>query len=839
MCLTAKQVELVKLLLEEGCSASMYNALTHSTPLHMAVRRRSLEIVTLLLEYGADPLLQDKVSASRGSVALCTCGARGAWRCMEGLWLGCDVMSLSACVVRGSLPARCGLLHASTAVIHALELQYTVHGTVHDVPVFPFCTVQSGTSAYDAAMKLHKDSEIHKAVVTAAEAWRKLRGTTVGTTDGVAGAAGSGANAEASVLDLSVTSYYNKTPDRERVRDFNLGDELNPSPERAVLCNNFNLASSPLQKKLALAGYVEEDTVHPVDTVKAFASPSKAAMLSAEDSVRGPLVRLDTVDQTALNSAVAAVLKATGSPTAREPGEEEFGELPYEARQHRVSMAVEGYGDTDEALPSAAALSTLQDSPVRVPHHTPVAHAPPGFGGQSGKIHRTSFFGGDSAKNNASSPATAAPEITGSAAVARASGIYRTQGSFKATNLGAILPNKSTKDNSAPAVKVTNGGTGTSTPGVATEGDKITETGAEGTTPLRPQLNARKSFKTPDLTPSGSFKSPYTVGLQPASSTKGRKSVIGATPTTNAAAGAQGDETRNAAEGPTSGGDSTETSDFGTPLSRAPAAAESDSTAAAAAAPSEDDFSSPTADMLRATEPTGADFSTPMKGGVASGGAQNESANIVTPARKAMGNSGTITGASTTMKSSLNAQAANAVLSTPTKTSTAGGGAMESKSALAPRRPSNVPATTAVTGSALRSSRYGSLQKAASGRAAPAATGVVSGDASAVTAVGPGSGQETPVSVQSGGYGTAVQSPAISGESAAVVSADIANTTAATAALTTTSTDPAGSAVSQKSEKSAVKPAAPVSPAPPATKEGGSSFKRNSFARKTAPSTPK
>jgi hypothetical protein len=707
---------------------------------------------------------------------------------------------------------------------------------------FPFCAVQSGTSAYDAAMKLHKDSEIHKAVVTAAEAWRKLRGTTVGTTDGVAGAAG-GANAEASVLDLSVTSYYNKTPDRERVRDFNLGEELNPSPERTVLYNNFNLASSPLQKKLAQAGYVEEDTVHPVDTVKAFSSPSKAAMLSAEDSVRGPLVRLDTVDQTALNSAVAAVLKATGSPTAREQGEDGFGELPYEARQHRVSMAVEGYGDTDDAPSSAAALSMLQDSPVRVPHHTPVAHAPPGFGGQSGKIHRTSFFGGESAKINASSPATAAPEVTGSAAVARASGIYRTQGSFKATNLGAILPNKSTKDNSAAAVKATNGGTGTSTPGVAAEGDKTTEAAAEGTTPLRPQLNTRKSFKTPDLTPSGSFKSPYTVGLQPASSTKGRKSVIaGATPTTNASAGAQGEETRSAAEGPTSAGDSTETSDFGTPLSRAPAVAEGDSTAVAVSTLSEDGLNSPNADMVRPAEPSGADFSTPMKGGVASGDTQNESANIVTPARKAMGVSGTITGASTTMKSSLNAQAASAALSTPTKTGTAGGGAMESKSALAPRRPSNVPATTAVTGSALRSSRYGSLQKAASGRAALVATGILTlnGESSAMTAVGLSSGQETPVSVQSGGYGTAVQSPAVGVESAGVGSANMVNTpTAVTAALTTTFMDPAGSAVSQKSEKSAVKPAAPVSPAPPATKEGGSSFKRNSFARKTAPSTPK
>jgi hypothetical protein len=37
----------------------------------MAVRRRSLEIVTLLLEYGADPLLQDKVRVILDS-SVCT-----------------------------------------------------------------------------------------------------------------------------------------------------------------------------------------------------------------------------------------------------------------------------------------------------------------------------------------------------------------------------------------------------------------------------------------------------------------------------------------------------------------------------------------------------------------------------------------------------------------------------------------------------------------------------------------------------------------------------------------------------------------------------------------------
>ena len=60
-CKTGKQVEVAKLLLEEGCSAGACNAHTHSTPLHVAVKRRSVELVALLLEYGADPLFADKV----------------------------------------------------------------------------------------------------------------------------------------------------------------------------------------------------------------------------------------------------------------------------------------------------------------------------------------------------------------------------------------------------------------------------------------------------------------------------------------------------------------------------------------------------------------------------------------------------------------------------------------------------------------------------------------------------------------------------------------------------------------------------------------------------------
>ena len=52
------------LLLDEGCSASAANTISKATPLHMAVKKRSVEIVRALLEYGADPLMLDLVSAA-------------------------------------------------------------------------------------------------------------------------------------------------------------------------------------------------------------------------------------------------------------------------------------------------------------------------------------------------------------------------------------------------------------------------------------------------------------------------------------------------------------------------------------------------------------------------------------------------------------------------------------------------------------------------------------------------------------------------------------------------------------------------------------------------------
>lgn len=54
-------MEVLQLLLEEGGSTSQCNTITGTSALHIAVKKRSIEIVNLLLEYGADPLLVDKV----------------------------------------------------------------------------------------------------------------------------------------------------------------------------------------------------------------------------------------------------------------------------------------------------------------------------------------------------------------------------------------------------------------------------------------------------------------------------------------------------------------------------------------------------------------------------------------------------------------------------------------------------------------------------------------------------------------------------------------------------------------------------------------------------------
>ena len=40
---------------------SKTNVFTHTSALHIAIKRKNKEIIVLLLQYGADPLLKDKV----------------------------------------------------------------------------------------------------------------------------------------------------------------------------------------------------------------------------------------------------------------------------------------------------------------------------------------------------------------------------------------------------------------------------------------------------------------------------------------------------------------------------------------------------------------------------------------------------------------------------------------------------------------------------------------------------------------------------------------------------------------------------------------------------------
>jgi ankyrin repeat protein len=53
-----KQIEYVKLLLQEGCNPSTMNTITGLTPLHIAVKKRCVAVIECLLEFGADPLIK-------------------------------------------------------------------------------------------------------------------------------------------------------------------------------------------------------------------------------------------------------------------------------------------------------------------------------------------------------------------------------------------------------------------------------------------------------------------------------------------------------------------------------------------------------------------------------------------------------------------------------------------------------------------------------------------------------------------------------------------------------------------------------------------------------------
>jgi ankyrin repeat protein len=51
-----KNLDFCRVLLEEGASAGGFNRISGLMPLHKAIKRRNVDLVLLLLEYGADPL---------------------------------------------------------------------------------------------------------------------------------------------------------------------------------------------------------------------------------------------------------------------------------------------------------------------------------------------------------------------------------------------------------------------------------------------------------------------------------------------------------------------------------------------------------------------------------------------------------------------------------------------------------------------------------------------------------------------------------------------------------------------------------------------------------------
>lgn len=69
-----RHVPVAKLLLEKGANADHVDHVQRLSPLHIAARAKSLELVQLLLSFGADPLL----SSSDGYTALCTAARVGS-----------------------------------------------------------------------------------------------------------------------------------------------------------------------------------------------------------------------------------------------------------------------------------------------------------------------------------------------------------------------------------------------------------------------------------------------------------------------------------------------------------------------------------------------------------------------------------------------------------------------------------------------------------------------------------------------------------------------------------------------------------------------------------------
>mgnify|MGYP000300640211 CR=1 FL=1 len=600
-------------------------------------------------------------------------------------------------------------------------------------------------------MKLHPDSEIYKVMARAGSAWNNLRSTHKPSGEGDG----------ADVTNLSISSYYNKTPDRERNRGFSIQEELNSSIA-PVLYNNYAV-SSPDGSRTAEKQIAVSPLKPTPDGVKVFTSPSHTV------NPQKPLVRLETSDQRVLSAAVNELMDMLGSPCVDEEEEEQTfsvgSDVPivagvdrgvtrtysmaYNAKQHRVSIAVESNG-------TAANAAHEESTPVSIPHHTPVVHAPPtvssanSVGGGMGLLGLSGKFNFRDAPSSSSSAAAAssagtngesmkaavglnrelAPVPTGSAAVAVATGIYRSQGSFKASNLG--IKTKDSPGSNGRASFVSN-----------VSSKLISGTSQGGGDHPTAVVLPRQSFVGSDI------KSPYTYTTP----SKSRKTVINADILCNSNVhDIKSNVASNVASNTNSGTvilnpdshhskmqvSSEHSANKTKILNNKDADCEDEKVL-------EDGDSSDIRPAEVSAQDVSGDFGSP--------------AALVTPVRQTMRTSGgfdtstRLTGANTTMKSSLNSTGASLGVGMNTPIRSQPSAPIESKSAVAPRRPSNAPNQNEAARNAMRNSRYGSLQKGKSSTAASmtasttAASTAGAGTPGAVQQRGGKQGAETPTAV--------------------------------------------------------------------------------------------
>jgi len=323
-------------------------------------------------------------------------------------------------------------------------------------------------SALDLAMKLHKDSEIHKAMSLVGLAWKELRGLNNPTTIAEVheDAPVVEADYEISILDSSVDPSERPTVRvhaqlSAKVNNFTAEDKRSPVKKAQN--------GSPVKKAAdSVQAYDSPEHIHTRAAESVGKTPSNSVRTGptntrATDKVLEHLGRRASELQTQLAQEEKEVSKKqTKSPAkAQSKAEAERRASVLTADEEELLVDVDADGDLvveDAHLLEITGAPLTFSSPVCVPHHTPVAHAPPvhnkGFSFTDGSTKVTGA--GDAGISPAVSSSNSAnvnniatiATPTGSAAIAQASSLYRT-GSFKSP----VLPKKELSTDKTPIVR--------------------------------------------------------------------------------------------------------------------------------------------------------------------------------------------------------------------------------------------------------------------------------------------------------------------------------------------------------------------------------------------------